>query len=334
MMSQDTLLINNSTIQELMPISEINQIVDQTFQGLADHSIVNPSKVSLDLGETGNYPYYEGFMNAMPAYLGKEDVAGLKWVGGFLGERKEAGLPYITAMTTLLNPHLGTFLAVMDGAYISNMRTGAQAAIAIEYLFRKPSITIGLFGAGMQARTTIMAIADRMNIDKLIVWNHRKITADKFKAEMEDFVTGDLIVTENPEEACKADVLITLTPAQTPLFQADWVEPGTVIFPMGSFQEIPDNIILQADKIIVDHVDQALNRGALKKLHKEGKVTESHIDSTIGDHAHSQTGLTNLENEIVICIPIGTGAMDVAVANAVYHKALEQGKGSRFNFLA
>lgn len=334
MFTQETLLLNNSTIKELVSISDINHIVDQTFQGLADKSIVNPSKVSLDLGETGNYPYYEGFMNAMPAYIGKEDVAGLKWVGGFLGERKQAGLPYITAMTTLLDPHLGHFLAVMDGAYISNMRTGAQASIAIEYLFRKPKITIGMFGAGMQARTTIMAIADRMDIDKLIIWNHRKVTADKFKSDMEDYVTGEIIVTEDPQEACQAEVLITLTPAQEPLFQAEWVKAGTVIFPMGSFQEIPDDIILKADRIIVDHVHQALNRGALKKLHLEGKITEDHIDSTIGDHAKHQNGLPSIKEEIIICIPIGTGAMDVAVAHAAYQKALDQGKGTRFNFLA
>ena len=59
----DTLLLNESTIQSLITVSEINDIVNQTFQGLADGSIVNPSKVSLDLGETGNEPQYDGFMD-------------------------------------------------------------------------------------------------------------------------------------------------------------------------------------------------------------------------------------------------------------------------------
>ena len=328
-----TLLLNESTIKSLMPISEINHLVDLTFRGLADGSIINPTKVSLDLGETGNYPFYEGFMNAMPAYVGFQDVAGLKWVGGFQGKRKKAGLPYITALTLLINPQLGTFISVMEGSYISNMRTGAQAAIAIEYLKRKPSITIGMFGAGMQAKTTIQAIADRMDIDRLIVWNHRQVTADKFKEEMAEYVSGEIIVTMDPQEACQAEILITLTPAQAPLFKAEWVQPGTIVFPMGSFQEIEDQLILSADKIIVDHVDQALTRGALKKLNKEGKVTRAHIHSTIGDHAESPQPLENIENEIIICIPIGTGAMDVSVAYKAYQKAVEQGLGTSFDFL-
>lgn len=330
----DTLLLNESTIKSLITVSEINDIVDQTFQGLADGSIKNPSKVSLDLGETGNEPHYEGFMNAMPAYVGFQDIAGIKWVGGFQGERKQAGLPYITALTILLNPHLGTFLSVMEGSYISNMRTGAQAAIAIEYLKRKPSVSIGIFGAGMQARTTIQAIAERMTIDHLYVWNHRRPTAEKFKEDMNEFIQGDIEVTMDPAQACQAEVLITLTPAQEPLFKAEWVKPGTIVFPMGSFQEIEDELILKADRIIVDHVHQALTRGALKKLHGQGKLNEQSIDSTIGDHAQSQTAIDPKNQEIIICIPIGTGAMDVAVAYQVYQKAVKQNLGSHFNFLA
>jgi len=74
----------------LVDVKDINEIVHETFKGLGDGSIVNPSKLTLDLGETGGYPSYDGFMNAMPAYIGSQDIAGMKWVGGFLGERKEA----------------------------------------------------------------------------------------------------------------------------------------------------------------------------------------------------------------------------------------------------
>ncbi len=61
--------------------------------GLAEGVVINPTKVTLDLGENAPYPPYDGFFNAMPAYIGYQDVAGIKWVGGILGERKKAGLP-------------------------------------------------------------------------------------------------------------------------------------------------------------------------------------------------------------------------------------------------
>lgn len=336
MSTNETLLLTQSEVKDLISVHEINQLIDQTYQGFGEGTVKNPAKVTLDLGETGNWPHYEGFMNAMPAYVGFQDIAGQKWVGGFLGERKEAGLPYITALNLLIDPHLGNFLSVMDGSFISNMRTGAQAAVSIDYLKQKDSITLGLYGAGKQARTAVIAIAEKLSIDELIVWNHHKETALTFKEDMKDIVQGQIIVCEEdePEKPTKADFIITLTPSQTPLIQTEWIQPGTVVLPMGSFQEIEDDLILKADKIIVDHVVQTLHRGVLKSLHEEGKINEEDIYATIGEIANHKKTLKNIKNEITICIPLGTGALDVAIAAEVYKKAKAQNIGTPFNFLA
>ena len=124
-MNNQTLLLSQQDIISLITMKDVIESVDKTFQGLGDGTVLNPTKVLLNLGETAPWPPYEGYMNAMPAYVGWCDTAGLKWAGGFLGERKKAGLPYITSMILLLDPHLGEFRAVMDGAFITNMRTGA-----------------------------------------------------------------------------------------------------------------------------------------------------------------------------------------------------------------
>ncbi|MFL2101561.1 ornithine cyclodeaminase family protein [Desemzia sp. FAM 23991] len=329
---KNTLLINQSTIKELLDVGDFNDIVHKTFQGLGDGTVINPTKLTLDLGETGGFPSYEGFMNAMPAYIGWQDIAGLKWVGGFLGERKKADLPYITAMILLINPHLGTFTAALDGAYITNMRTGAQTANALRYLVKKPSITIGMFGAGMQASTNILTISNLFDISELFVWNHRRSSAEKFAEDMKDVVSGKIRVVDDAEEASQADVLITVTPAQEPIIKTEWVKPGTIVFPLGSFQEIEDDLILKADKIIVDHVEQALHRGALKHLTNEGKLSEDDIFTTLGELALEKISAGDLSNDITICIPIGTGAMDVAIAGVVYKRALEKNLGGSFDF--
>jgi len=90
-MNMDTLLISQEQIKELVSIKEIVEICDKTFQGMGEGTVINPTKVLLDLGETAEYPPYKGFMNAMPAYIGWLDVAGIKWAGGNLGKRKEMG---------------------------------------------------------------------------------------------------------------------------------------------------------------------------------------------------------------------------------------------------
>lgn len=330
-----TLLLNEEQVRDLISVSDINKIVDKTFIDFGENKVVNPTKVTLDLGETGNWPQYEGFMNSMPAYVNWLDVAGQKWVGGFGGKRKEANLPYITAQIQLIDPQLGTFTSVMEGSYISNMRTGSQAAVALKYLGKKDSVTIGMYGAGLQARKAVMCIADLFDIDCLVVWNHRKVTAEKFKEEMAEYVSGDIIVCdpEHPEQAAQNDALFTFTPAQEPFITKEMVKPGTIVFPMGSFEEVTEELILSADKLIVDHIDQALHRGVLKPMTKAGKISEEDVYCTLGELAAGKKSLDNIDNEVVICIPIGTGALDVAVAEVVRRRAEEQGIGTHFDFI-
>jgi len=334
MKEKKTLLLNESAIEELLDMGDYIDIVHKVYQGLERGSVKNPQKLTLDLGETGDYPYYDAFVNAMPAYIGWQDMAGLKWVGGFAGERIEAGLPFITGMIVLVDPQLGTFLAVMDGTEITNIRTGAQTATALNYLVDKPSVTVGMYGAGVQARMNTRAISEIFDISKLTVWNHRRITAEGFKKDMEDMIAGDINIVEEAEAASKADVLITATTAQEPIVKADWVEPGTIIFPLGSFQEIEDDLILKADKIIVDHEHQALNRGALKKLNKMEKISQDDIYTTLGKLANEKVKPGNIEEEITLCIPIGMGSVDVAVATEAYKRALTEGYGTTFDFKA
>jgi len=129
----DTLLLNRAEIEQAISMRDVVEIVENTFRGLGDGTVVNPTKAALDLGEGSSWPPYKGFMNAMPAYVGWLDSAGLKWVGGFR-DNVTRGLPFITAMTLLIDPRTGQFLSIMDGALITNLRTGAQAAVPLRKL--------------------------------------------------------------------------------------------------------------------------------------------------------------------------------------------------------
>lgn len=335
MKEQPTLLLDESAIRELLDMNDYIEITHKVYQGMSERTVINPQKLTLDLGETGDYPYYDGFVNAMPAYIGAQDIAGLKWVGGFTGERKKAGLPFITALIILIDPKIGTFLAVMDGTLITDMRTGAQTATALSYLTEKPEITVGIYGSGMQARMNTRAIAENFTIKKLIVSSRSQENCDAFAKDMEDIVQGEIVTAvDNPEEAAKADVVITVTTAQKPLIKTEWIEPGTIVFPLGSFQEIEDELIFRADKIIVDHPKQALHRGALKKLTSEGNIDEEDVTATLGQLASGKLHLGDLSEEITICIPIGMGAVDVAAAAEAYKRALDKGYNTTFDYKA
>ncbi|WZL72316.1 ornithine cyclodeaminase family protein [Clostridiaceae bacterium 35-E11] len=329
----ETMLLSQEAVQQLITMNEVVDICDKTFKGFGEGTTINPTKVNLDLGESSEYPPYQGFMNAMPAYVGWLDSAGIKWAGGFLGERKKLGLPYITSLILLIDPKIGYFKAAMDGALITNLRTGAQTAVALKYLHNKKKIKIGLYGAGMQGHTQTMAIAEVCDIEELRIFDIHKEASLSFAENMKDIVKGEIIVVDDPKEAAKGDAIVCVTQSKDKFLKNEWIKPGTIVFPMGSYQECDNAFILDADKIIVDHVGQCLHRGALKELSEAGDITEENIYATIGEIAAGKKMGRTSEEERILCIPIGTGAMDIAVATVVYNKAMERRLNQKFKFV-
>ena len=326
-------LLTYDQVKYLVNMQDAVDSVEKTFEGFGKGTVLNPTKVTLDLGESGGWPPYEGFFNAMPAYIGYQDNAGIKWVGGLLGHRKEAKLPFICGMILLADPKLGIFRAVMDGKYITNLRTGAQTAISLKYLFKdKKSIRIGLFGAGQQGHTQTEAISKVFDIEELRVYDVYRPAAEKFAEDMKDAVKGKIIICDTVEEATDADALITVTQAHEPFLTAEMIKPGTVVFPMGSYKEVTDELILSCDEIIVDHMGQALHRGALKHLNEEGKIMPENISATIGELVNGEKEVKDLANKKILCLPIGMGCLDVALAYVAYERAKEQHIGFDFDF--
>jgi alanine dehydrogenase len=328
-----TVLLGQSDIVTLMDMKEVVEIVEKTFKGFGEGTTINPTKVGLDLGEMAAYPPYQGFMNAMPGYVGWLDSAGIKWAGGFLGERKRMGLPYITSLILLIDPKIGNFRAVMDGEWITTMRTGAQTAVALKYLHKGPSIRLGLFGAGAQGHSQTQAIAEVFNIAEVRVYDINRAASEKYAQDMKDVVKGKIIMAETPREAAVGDAIVCVTQSKDKFVKNEWIQPGTIVFPMGSYQEVDDEFILSADRVLVDHVGQCLHRGALKGLTEAGKFGESDIDATIGEVVAGKKPGRTSDSDRVLCIPIGTGAMDVAVATVILEKAKAKGLGGSFDFV-
>ncbi len=329
----DTLLLSRKEVEGLLTTQEVLESVEKTFQGMGEGTVVNPAKAGLDLGESSDYPPYKGLMNAMPAYVGWLDSAGLKWVGGFR-DNPGRGLAYISSMMLLIDPQTGQFLAVMDGTAITNLRTGAQGAVALKYLHDGPAIRLGLYGAGVQARAQTQAISGVFRIEALTVYDIRREAAEAFSREMAPAVHGKIRVVGAPADvAADSHAVICVTQSNAKFFRESWYRPGMLLLPLGSFQECEDECILGADKIIVDHVGQCLHRGALKELSEAGRIGERNIHATIGEIVAGKRPGRTSRSERILCVAIGTGAMDVAVATVAYRRARERGLGGRYAFV-
>ncbi len=101
---------------------------------------------------------------------------------------------------------------------------------------------------------------------------------------------------------------------------------------MGSYKEVTDEVILSSDAIVVDHIGQALHRGAMKALNEKGKLNEKNITATISDLVNGNKTIKDIANKRVICSQIGMGALDVALAYVAYERAKERHIGVEFDF--
>lgn len=329
-----TKLLDIEMIEAMTSMEEINQIVDKTFQEFGRRRVKNPTKVTLDLGQNQAWPDYDGFMNAMPAYIEWLDVAGLKWVGGFNGKRKEAGLPYINGMILMIDPQMGTFETILDGTFITNMRTGAQSAVAMKNLGfdRDQEITLGIFGTGEQANTQLMAIKEWYNIKEVKLWNHKSDSAEEFIDRWQDTVDFPINYYEDGADASDADVIVTVTKSKDPVINYDWLKPNTVVIPLGSDTEIDNQTIVNADYLVVDHVGQAMHRGALQDAFDKDLIDQNDVDATIGGLASGRVAIGDMTDAITLCVPVGMGALDIAVAGTLAKRAKEQNIGNEFDF--
>ena len=176
------------------------------------------------------------------------------------------------------------------------------------------------------------AIATLFDIEELRIYDVSRPALERFQADMQDVVPGKIILCDDPSQAAQGDAVICVTQSKDEFLKEEWLSPDTIVFPMGSYQECEDAVLLHADKIVVDHVEQTMHRGALSKLVSQGKLNESSITCTIGQLAAGKVQLERKIGERLVCIPIGTGAMDIGCASVVYQRALEQGRGQFFDF--
>ena len=328
-MKRETMLLSRSDIQSLIELGEICDIVEATFRDHGLGQVVLPAKISLNIESVDN----QAWMNAMPAYVKTRDAAGIKWAGGFINNPRDHDLPYVMATIILNDPQTGQALAVMDGAHITNCRTGAAAAVCAKHVARSDSRVVAMIGAGVQARWTLRALGRYFDIQQVRVVDKNPEAAEQYIRDMTSELGIRLSSCDSADRAAEgADLVFTATTANAALINDRSIEPGTTVVALGSYQELDDQFSLTADKVIVDSIEQCTHRGELAHLFEQGLCTEQIFHGEIGEIvAGSKPGRKSSEERILV-VPIGLGSLDVALAKTVWAGALEKGIGGKFSF--
>ena len=155
----------------------------------------------------------------MPVYSpGNEQLA--QKVVAIHPNNPDQGLPFIHALVLLFDACEGRPLAVMDGEFITALRTGAGSGLATDLLARQDARVLAVFGAGAQARTQVRAVCAVRQVEKVLIYGRSQENADQFAEEINAEYEGvDVDPSPVPAALRGADVICTATTSLTPVFQ-------------------------------------------------------------------------------------------------------------------
>ncbi len=236
------------------------------------------------------------------------------------------GIPTIVGVVLLLDSKSGEVLSLIDGTYLTALRTGASSGIATQYLAREDSETVAIFGCGAQGVTQLEAVCNVRPIKRALLYDLNVSAATKLKEQMQDKLDISLSVEKNLGNLRKADVICTATGSGAPLFSIDDISGGIHINAIGSFkpymQEISPRII-QSCRLFVDSREAVLKEaGDLIKPIKEGVIQSTFVRDEIGDLINDDCDGRQSPDEITLFKSVGLAVQDLFVANAVYSRSV------------
>lgn len=310
------LILARHEVQELFSMSEALEAVEYAFKLEAEGKVIMPPKLYLNL------PTYEGNFRAMPAYI--NGSVGIKWVSVYPNNCK-FNLPTILATIILCDPETGCPLAIMDGTYITEIRTGAAGGVAVKYLAKRNSSVVGIIGAGVQAKTQMLAIGEVLpRIEDVKVFDQNRDTSLEYAEEMGTKLNMNIRPVETIQEAAEADVVVTTTPSTKPIISSQHIMPGTHINAIGADAKGKEELepdLLRKAKIVVDNIEQASHSGEINLPLSQGLIKIEDIAATLGEVVAGFKRVRESDDDITIFDSTGLAIQDIATARVVFEKA-------------
>jgi alanine dehydrogenase len=320
------LVLSEQQVKSLIDIDELIGALEQAHIQYSTGKAVMPVRLVVPL------PQIQGRITAMPGFLTDNRALGMKVVTYFQ-ENPKTNLPAILATIMLFSAATGKIMAIMDGSYITAIRTACASALATKVLANPHTPVLGILGAGVQARAHIRALARVRKISQIKIYSPSGISATALKKEVEPQIDAAVLVATSAEQAVReSDLVVTATTAKEPILKSEWLKPGVHVNAVGShrpdLREIDGRTLARA-KIIVDGREAIMAEcGDVLLAFKDNSITESAVDTEIGEVlAGKKPGRTSA-SEVTLYKSVGIAIQDVAAATLTYGKAVEQGQGT------
>jgi ornithine cyclodeaminase/alanine dehydrogenase-like protein (mu-crystallin family) len=325
------LVLNNRLIRELLPMTECIELMADALAALARGEVYQPLRTIV------RPPEATGLLGLMTGYrAGEQGAFGLKAICVF-PENPAKGKDAHQGAVMLFSRETGELLALMNASEITAIRTAAVSAVATRLLARDDAHQLAIIGAGVQARTHLVALAAVRSIKHARVACRNIEHAQQLAREMQPGLSFTIEPVRTNEEAVRdADLIVTATSSLEPVINRDWISPGAHVNAIGTHspnsREV-DGATMAAARIFVDRRESALNEsGDYLLAAKEGLVNPESIAGEIGELLTGTKSGRTSPTEITLFKSLGLAIEDVVSANYLYNKAKEQNAGTWVDF--
>ncbi|NHJ04122.1 MAG: hypothetical protein EAX90_04820 [Candidatus Heimdallarchaeota archaeon] len=311
-------ILSTEDVKQALSMQQAIETIKEAFIQITENKAIIPPRIHLGI------PKFKGDSLIMPVFIPNIKKIGLKVINLFSDNPKK-NLPLIHALVLIFDSTNGYPIAMMNGSYLTALRTGAGSGVATDLLANKDSRIISIFGAGEQGRTQLEAVCSVRQIRKAFIFDINKKRAKEFAEEMSDKLSIPILVSESNQELKEADIICTATNSLTPVFSDKDIKSGVHINAIGSYKpnirEIPSEIIQKA-KIFVDHKESCLSEaGDLIIPIKEGIITKDNIIAELGELLTKNTYSRKSNKEITLYKSVGNAVQDIITANQILNNA-------------
>jgi ornithine cyclodeaminase/alanine dehydrogenase-like protein (mu-crystallin family) len=306
------LWLSEADVRASLSIPELVGVMESALAAFSARDVVQPVRTAIELRE-------REFFALMPAYDPGHDLLGAKLVS-VVPRNAEKGLHTHLAAISLFDPDTGELLAVMDGRWITEVRTAAASAVSVKYLAREDAAVLAILGSGVQARSHVQALPQVRVFREVRAWSPTAEHLRQFAAE-----TGATASASAADAVRGADVVVLATSAVAPAIESAWVSPGTHVIAMGACRptqcEIDPALVARA-RLVVDSKEAALK--------ESGDVIPfgaDHVKAELGDVVAGRAAGRTSAEEVTLYKSLGLAIEDVAAAGMVYRSAKAAGRG-------
>lgn len=325
------LILNHDEVVQLLPMGECIAVMREALVKLARGEVHQPLRTIV------RPPEAAGVMGLMPSYVsGAQAAYGLKTVCVF-PKNPAVGKDAHQGAVMLFSAESGELLALMNASAITALRTAAVSAVATDLLAHAEASDLAIIGAGVQARTHLLAIAEVRSIKRCRIASRTFEHAQQLAREMGERVSFALEPVETNEQALDAaDVIVTVTNAKEPVLQRNWISAGAHLNVVGSSTPMArevDTATIAASSLFVDRRESTLNEaGDYLFAAREGAIGPDHIRAELGEVlTGTKPGRTSRE-EITMFKSLGLAVEDLAAANYLYRRSKELNAGTWVEF--